>query len=131
MSRFSSDIIINGFSTPFRLSEFLKEGFAYKYLNIQSLLTWYLQSFLPIIFYAQFGYLYSFQPSAFDKEKIKTLVQDSKVRNKEEADNVYSKLQEGFFTFFTAKTMSFMRFNRNTEEITKVEFASRAWCIVP
>jgi hypothetical protein len=120
MSRFSSDIIINGFSTPFRFSEFIKEGLSYKYLTFQSLLTWYLQSILPIIFYAQFGYLYSFRPSEFNKDTITKLVANSKIRNKMEADNVYSSLKDGFFTYFTAKTMSFMRFNKNTEEVTKV-----------
>eukprot|EP00599_Poterioochromonas_sp_BG-1_P011385 CAMPEP_0173159056 /NCGR_PEP_ID=MMETSP1105-20130129/16832_1 /TAXON_ID=2985 /ORGANISM="Ochromonas sp., Strain BG-1" /LENGTH=471 /DNA_ID=CAMNT_0014077317 /DNA_START=268 /DNA_END=1680 /DNA_ORIENTATION=- len=40
MSRFSSDIIISQFSTPFNLKEFLKEGFSYKYLNPQSIMTW-------------------------------------------------------------------------------------------
>jgi hypothetical protein len=121
MSRFSSDIIITSFSTPFKfsgiykyicmymisnissqihpctfndihistnysffifISEFMKEGLSYKYLTPSSLLTWYLRIFLPYIFYAQFGYLYSFSPSQFSKEKIKKYVEDSLVRNK-------------------------------------------------
>lgn len=130
MSRFSSDIIINGFSTPFKLSEFIKEGFNYKYLNIQSLLTWYLQSFLPIIFYLQFGYLYSFQPSNFPKEFIEKLVERSKRRNKAEAENVYNTLKDGFVTYFTAKTMSFMRFNKSTQEISKVVHNLRLSCMM-
>ena len=65
MSRLTSDIIISSFSTPFRFDEFLKEGLNYKYLSFPSLLTAQLQFFLPYIFYAQFGYLYSFSPSAF------------------------------------------------------------------
>lgn len=120
MSRLSSDIIISAFSTPFRLSEYLKEGNSYKYLNPQAIATWYLQPFLPIIFYAQFGYLYSFAPSTFTKEKIKELVSDSLTRNKAEAENVYSFLKEGFQTYFTAKSMSFMRFNKETREVTKI-----------
>jgi zeaxanthin epoxidase len=119
-SRFSSDIIINGFSTPFRFSEFIKEGLSYKYLNFQSLLTWYLQSLLPIVFYAQFGFLYSFQPSSFDKAQIDSLVDNSNKRNKEEAEKVYKTLADGFVTYFTAKSMSFMKFNKQTSEITKV-----------
>ena len=130
MSRFSSDIIINGFSTPFRLKEFLKEGLSYKYLSIPSILTWYLQSFLPIIFYAQFGYLYAFQPSSFDKATIDKLVEESKIRNKAEADNVYRTLKDGFNTFFTAKTMTFMRHNTATREISKIAEAKEMRCTV-
>ena len=47
MSRLSSDIIISSFSTPFNFQEFLKEGFSYKYMSLPSLLTSYLQVFLP------------------------------------------------------------------------------------
>lgn len=77
MSRLSSDIIITSFSTPFRLDEFLKEGLGYKYFTFPSILTSYLQFFLPFIFYAQFGYLYSYAPSSFSQEKIGDLVKVS------------------------------------------------------
>ena len=98
MSRFSSDIIISAFSTPFNVKEFLKEGLSYKYLTIPSLLTCYLQIFLPYIFYAQFGYLYSFTPSNFDPLQIKKYVKDSLTRNKAEASNIYNALMdEGFY----------------------------------
>ena len=48
----------------------------------------YLRPFLPAIFYAQFGYLYSFAPSSFDGETIKKLVSESLERNKREVQKV-------------------------------------------
>mmetsp|Transcript_17915 Transcript_17915/g.16190 ORF Transcript_17915/g.16190 Transcript_17915/m.16190 type:complete len:182 (+) Transcript_17915:1-546(+) len=120
MSRLSSDIIISSFSTPFKLSEFLSEGLSYKYLSFPSILTWNLKSFLPTIFYLQFGYLYSFSPSSFNPENIRDLVQESLKRNKAEVANVYKKLKDGYITYFTAKTMSLMEFNKQTLEITKI-----------
>lgn len=120
MSRLSSDIIITSFSTPFRLSEFLKEGLSYKYLTFSSILTWYLQLFLPIIFYLQFGYLYSYTPSEFKVENINAFVNNSKKRNIAEIAGVYSYFKEGFITYFTAKTMSFMQFNKNTAETSQL-----------
>lgn len=120
MSRFSSDIIISQFSTPFSWEEFRKEGFNYKYLSFQSLLTSYLKNFLPAIFYAQFGYLYSYAPSAFRPDQIQKLVKNSVERNKAEVQAVYRFLKEGYVTFFTAKTMCFMHFNRKTKEMEKI-----------
>jgi zeaxanthin epoxidase len=120
MSRFSSDIIISAFSTPFKFDEFLKEGFSYKYLTFPSLMTNILQVVLPYIFYMQFGYLYSFSPSTFSEEQIGDLVSTSLTRNKAEASKVYENLSEGFTTYFTAKTMSLMRFNKKTKEMTKI-----------
>jgi hypothetical protein len=124
MSRFSSDVIISSFDTPFDFEEFVKEGFSYKYLRPTNLLTSYLQTFLPFIFYAQFGYLYSFTPTKFDKTTIDNLVKQSLERNKREVQNIYQQLRDGYVTFFTAKTMSFMRFNKQTSEITKIADAS-------
>lgn len=120
MSRLSSDIIINSFSVPFNLQEFLKQGVGYKYFRPTSIITWYLQAFLPLIFYAQFGYLYSFTPSAFDKDVITRLVQNSLNRNRIETGRVYDFLKEGTVTYFTAKTMSFMSFNKKTQETEKL-----------
>jgi len=120
MSRFSSDIIINAFSTPFDPVEFLRAQGAYKYLTFSSVATWYLKPFLPLIFYAQFGYLYSYQPAAFDRKFIEDTVQNSLERNRKEAGRVYEFLKEGFNTYFTAKTMSFMRYNSATNEHLKI-----------
>ena len=128
MSRFSSDIIISAFSTPFNVKEFLKEGLSYKYLTIPSLLTCYLQIFLPYIFYAQFGYLYSFTPSNFDPLQIKKYVKDSLTRNKAEASNIYNALMDGYNTFFTAKTMQFMRYNIASKEISLIAEAKEMRC---
>lgn len=124
LSRFSSDIIISQFSTPFNLQEFLKEGFSYKYLTPQSILTWYLQAFLPFIFHAQFGYLYSYAPSSFTKEKISNYVKKSLQRNQEEVNKIYQYLKEGYITYFTASTMSFMMFNKQTKQMEKIADAS-------
>ena len=129
MSRFSSDIIISAFSTPFNFGEFMKEGLKYKYLVPQSLATSYLQIFLPLIFYAQFGYLYSFSPSSFGRETIKKYVKDSLVRNKAEAGNVYDQLKDGFNTYFTAKTMQFMRYNKATSEVSVIADAKDMRCV--
>jgi zeaxanthin epoxidase len=120
MSRLSSDVIISAFSTPFALDEFLEQGVGYKYLSFASVATWYLRPFLPLIFYAQFGYLYSFTPSSFDGESIRKLVQASLERNKREVGRVYAALKEGTVTYFTAKTMSFMRFDKATGEHVKI-----------
>ena len=157
MSRLSSDIIITSFSTPFKFSglypspltctasfhclnstitlhhylfitEFAKEGLKYKYLTLPSILTWYLKEFLPYIFYAQFGYLYSFAPSQFSKEKISKYVKDSLFRNKAEVQNVYDNLKDGYKTYFTAKTMQFMRYNIETKETTKIADAKQMRC---
>ena len=106
----------------------MKEGLKYKYLNLPSLLTWNLKEFLPYIFYAQFGYLYSFAPSKFTKEKIKKYVSDSLIRNKAEVQNVYDNLKVGYKTYFTAKTMQFMRYNIETKEETKIADAKQMRC---
>jgi len=128
LSRFSSDIIITAFTTPFSLFEYLarkpEERDSYPYLNPKALGTWFLQPFLPLIFYAQFGYLYSFQPAAFDKDEIKELVSKSLARNKQELEKVYGSLKEGTLTYFTAKTMSFMRFQPGSGETTKIADAT-------
>ena len=124
MSRFSSDIIISAFSTPFKFSEFLKQGASYKYLNFSSIMTWNLQSFLPLIFYAQFSYLYSFAPSGFNASKIKELVLKSLARNKLECSQVYKGMTDRSVTFFSAKSMSFMRFDKASKEITKIADAA-------
>lgn len=120
MSRFSSDIIINSFSTPFSMKEFVKEGFAYKYLNFPSVMTWYMKSFLPLIFRAQFGYLYSYAPSSFESDSIKRYVADSVARNRAESKGIYKHLKDGQVTYFTAKTMSFMQFDKVTKTSTKI-----------
>ena len=128
MSRLSSDIIITTFTTPFRLDEFLKEGAGYKYLSPQALGTSYMQNFLPAIFYAQFGFLYSFSPSNFGPDKIQKYVKDSVTRNKAEAMSVYKELKDGYTTYFTAKTMQFMRYNHATKEVSKVADAKDMRC---
>lgn len=120
MSRLSSDIIISAFSTPFKLSEFLQDGLKYKYFNFPSIMTWNLKTFLPAIFYAQFGYLYSFAPSSFTQDFIKGLVSKIQTRHKSESKNVYNLIQEGYTTFFSAKKMAFMQFNRDTKEISQI-----------
>ena len=121
LSRLSSDIIISAFSTPFRPSRMDQEGD--KYFNFRSIGTWYLQPFLPLIFYAQFGFLYSFVPTTFQPEEIQKYVDDSLKRNKAEAAKAYSFLKEGFFTFFSAKTMTFNSYNIKTAEISTVATA--------
>lgn len=120
MSRLSSDIIISTFSTPFDFEEFKKEGFGYKYLNIKSLMTLNLKTVLPAIFYAQFGYLYSYAPSNFEPEHIKKLVKDSVERNRRECSKIYDNLKEGFVTYFSAKSMSFHNYDKATKEVTTV-----------
>jgi hypothetical protein len=96
------------------MSEFMQEGVGYKYLSFASVLTSYLQFFLPAIFYAQFGYLYSFAPSTFSDNVINKLVKNSLIRNKAEADEVYKTLKENTNTFFSAKAMAFMQYNKGT-----------------
>ena len=113
---------------PLSITEFAKEGLKYKYLTLPSILTWYLKEFLPYIFYAQFGYLYSFAPSQFSKEKISKYVKDSLFRNKAEVQNVYDNLKDGYKTYFTAKTMQFMRYNIETKETTKIADAKQMRC---
>ena len=120
MSRFSSDIIISTFTTPFSLTEFLKEGTSYKYLSPQAIGTWLLQPFLPLIFYAQFRYLYSFRPSSFKEEDIQRMVKNSVSRNVGEIERIYNTLKDGTITYFTAKTMSFMQYNKQTEDVLKL-----------
>jgi len=120
LSRFSSDVIISAFSTPFKWSEFLEQGMEYKYLNFPSLATSYLQGFLPLIFYAQFAFLYSYTPSEFKRETIEKLVKDSLTRNKAESASIYNLLKKNVQTYFSAKTMSFMAFDTKTLETTKL-----------
>merc|ERR1719460_2287336 len=128
MSRLSSDIIISSFSTPFKMSEFIEEGIGYKYLSFASVLTSYLQLFLPAIFYAQFGYLYSFAPSSFGKNVIDKLVKNSLIRNKAEAGEVYKTLKENTNTFFSAKSMAFMQYNKEDKKISEIAKAEEMRC---
>lgn len=129
MSRLSSDIIITSFSTPFSMSEFMEEGLGYKYLRPASLLTSYLKLFLPYIFYGQFGYLYSFAPSPFSKETISKLVKSSLIRNKAEAAKVYEALKDNTNTFFSAKSMSFKQFHKDSGEVTELGEAAAFRCV--
>eukprot|EP01036_Dinobryon_divergens_P029551 gene29551-38668_t len=110
LSRLSSDLIITAFTTPFDLKEFLEKGFNYKYIR----------PFLPAFFYMEFWYLYSFSPSTFDDEAIKELVRETLERNKKEVQKVYAKLKDNSITYFNAKSMSFMRFNKATGEHSKI-----------
>jgi zeaxanthin epoxidase len=128
MSRLSSDIIISSFSTPFKMDEFMKEGLGYKFLSFPSLLTSYLQFFLPAIFYGQFGYLYSFAPSSFGETQIGKLVKNSLIRNKAEAAEVYKTLKDNTTTFFSAKSMAFMQFDRATKNIDQIAEAAEMRC---
>ena len=75
---------------------------------------------MPLIFYSQFGFLYSFSPASFNPDDIKNYVSKVVTRNKWEAEQVYSKLAEDCLTYFTAKTMSFMRFNKTTQASSKI-----------
>lgn len=124
LSRLSSDIIISQFTTPFNLQEFLKEGLSYKHLSPKAVMTLAMRSVLPAIFHLQFSFLYSFAPSSFDENKLQKIAKDSSLRNQREVKTVYEHLREGYSTFFTAKTMSLMRCDRRTQEITKVADAS-------
>ena len=126
MSRFSSDVIISAFSTPFNFQEFL--GGDRKYLNFKSLATSYLQIFLPLIFYAQFAFLYAYTPSQFDSKKIDELVMGSLVRNKAESANIYKLLEENVQTYFSTKTMAFMTFDTKTEETITLGEAKEFRC---
>ncbi len=130
LSRFSSDIIISAFSTPFQMKEFLKEGLGYKYLKSSSLLTAQLRFALPAIFYAQFGYLYSFAPSAFGKGQIEKLVKDSLTRNKAEVGSVHSALKDNTNTYFSAKLMAFMQYDQEKKESVKLGEAQEFRCVV-
>ena len=130
LSRFSSDIIISAFNTPFLMNEFMKEGLNYKYLKTSSLLTAQLRFVLPFIFYAQFGYLYSFAPSSFSKETIDKLVKDSLIRNKAEVISIYDTLKEKTNTFFSAKLMAFMQYDQDSKETTKLGEAKEFRCAV-
>ena len=76
----------------------------------------------------QFGYLYSFSPSTFVREKIKKYVQDSLVRNKVETMNIYKQLRQGCITYFTAKTMQFIRYDAATKETNVIAEAKDMRC---
>ena len=77
----------------------------------------------------RFGYLYSFAPSPFTKGTISKLVKDSLIRNKAEAGKVYEALKENSNTFFSAKSMSFKQFNKETEEVTELGEAAAFRCV--
>ena len=124
MSRASSDIIISQFSTPFSLGEFLKRGWNYKYLTWPSLMTWNMRRMLPMLFYAQFGYLYSYAPSAFNTDRIKQLVKNARERNKAEAEKIYGHVTADSVTYFSAKTMSFMKYNKRSKSTSKIADAT-------
>tara|TARA_B110000091_G_C13359901_1_gene287819 strand:+ start:83 stop:430 length:348 start_codon:yes stop_codon:yes gene_type:complete len=108
----------------------MKEGLNYKYLKTSSLLTAQLRFVLPFIFYAQFGYLYSFAPSSFSKETIDKLVKDSLIRNKAEVISIYDTLKEKTNTFFSAKLMAFMQYDQDSKETTKLGEAKEFRCAV-
>ena len=124
LSRFSSDVIISAFTTPFQPGEFFKEGLSYKYLTVQSFMTFLLRAVLPAIFYGQFSFLYSFAPKSYTKEQITDLAKNTFNRNKNEAESVYKLLKEGYQTYFTAKTMQFMSYNKKTKEVSLISDAS-------
>jgi hypothetical protein len=57
-------------------------------------------------------------------------VKDSLFRNKAEVQNVYDNLKDGYNTYFTAKTMQFMRYNIETKETSKIADAKQMRCTV-
>eukprot|EP01041_Mallomonas_annulata_P001117 gene1117-2176_t len=136
MSRFSSDMVLTAFSTPFSMTECLQECIDrkrvgdYKYLNLKSIMSWIMQIFLPLCFFIQFNYLYAFQPSTIDSKDLLNLVNASFDRNKEELKRVHSTLREGHQTFFDSNTMCYMQYNIKTKEISKVLDAADALCAV-
>lgn len=55
-------------------------------------------------------------------------MKDSLFRNKAEVQNVYDNLKAGYNTYFTAKTMQFMRHNIETKETSKIADAKQMRC---
>ena len=59
LSRFASDIIIQGFDTPAKIIRIEDGGIEFQNFNYAGIMTKLLQPMLPIFFWVQFTYLYS------------------------------------------------------------------------
>ncbi|KAG5182534.1 zeaxanthin epoxidase chloroplast precursor [Tribonema minus] len=89
LSRIASDLIINQFDTPARMtmSPFKMDMPG----GMKSIMTSLMQPVLPLIFWAQFNYLYSFCPTSLTEEERAALVTEERARARKDAELVWAK----------------------------------------
>lgn len=88
LSRIASDLIITQFDTPAKMtmSPFKMDMPG----GMRSVMTSLMQPVLPIIFWLQFNYLYSFCPTACTQEERDELVRTERARAKVDAEKVWA-----------------------------------------
>jgi len=92
LSRIASDLIVSAFDTPFQ-PPWVDDRFGSMGgpLRFNSIFTRLFQPFMSAIFYAQFGYLYTFHPKTCTKDEINVLVEEVMARHKRDAEAVWVK----------------------------------------
>jgi len=90
LSRLASDLIVSAFDTPYQTaSQDPRYGALGGPLKINSFFTAMLRPFMGAIFYAQFGYLYTFHPKKCTTEEIEQLVDEVMTRHRVDAEAVW------------------------------------------
>uniref|UniRef100_A0A6U5CIA3 FAD-binding domain-containing protein n=2 Tax=Hemiselmis andersenii TaxID=464988 RepID=A0A6U5CIA3_HEMAN len=93
LSRLASDLIVSAFDTPYQLpSQDDRFGPLGGPLKINSVFTALLRPFMGAIFYAQFGYLYTFHPKKCTKQEVDRLVDEVMTRHRVDAEAVWEKV---------------------------------------
>jgi len=89
LSRFASDIIIQNFDVPLKIET--EPSFKVDCPSYKSVFTAFLQPFMPLIFLAQFAYLYSFAPTRLTPEFKENLVATERVRARKLSEAAWAK----------------------------------------
>mmetsp|Transcript_26875 Transcript_26875/g.67821 ORF Transcript_26875/g.67821 Transcript_26875/m.67821 type:complete len:559 (+) Transcript_26875:33-1709(+) len=93
LSRLASDLIVSAFDTPYQpASADDRFGPLGGPLKINSIFTALLRPFMGAIFYAQFGYLYTFHPKKCTEAEIDQLVDEVMTRHRVDAEAVWEKV---------------------------------------
>ncbi|EKX50009.1 zeaxanthin epoxidase, plastid-targeted [Guillardia theta CCMP2712] len=93
LSRIASDLIVSAFDTPFQPAWVdNRYGPLGGPLGINNIFTRIFQPFMGLIFYAQFGYVYTFHPKKCTDEEIKNLVDTVMARHKKEAEATWKRV---------------------------------------
>lgn len=92
LSRIASDLIVSAFDTPFQ-PPWVDDRFGSTGgpLRFNSIFTRLFQPFMGLIFYAQFGYLYTFHPKQCTTDEIAGLVDEVMTRHRRDAEAVWVK----------------------------------------
>jgi len=95
LSRLASDLIVNQFDTPCKVISLLPPKI--ENFGIKSVMTNLMRPAMPLIFYAQFKYLYTFAPVRLAEEERKRLVETERKRARVLAQAAWNARASGIY----------------------------------